>query len=352
MAFYYGGILEGIMAADARKTAADDRRINQERYDAGQKREDERWALTLKEHESRIASGAENNFLTFLKSYKPQSSSRGSGALGSVASNVELTNALEAVQGMLPENSPTTVKLVNAPLKSLQEAIGIIKAAKAKAQENGQVWSSELSESLFEDMYITTVENKLPFDPEVLAEQAGIDYEGNTTFGIPWKEIISQYLPSPTSTAVTFNEKTSVKPLDPSQQRQLQSLYRGSLEGPLADMKADFNARLARGETVDQEAVKKVDEALANLTGDNPSTRLAVQLVGPQAAIDLLTMNPNAQQYRTYINKGLVFSEDSVGEELLSQAIRVGLLVEGDKIMLGSRLVPITAATVAAAQEN
>ena len=46
MAFYYGGILEGVMAADARKTAADDRRINQERYDRDQKRSDERWALT------------------------------------------------------------------------------------------------------------------------------------------------------------------------------------------------------------------------------------------------------------------------------------------------------------------
>ena len=63
-------------------------------------------------------------------------------------------------------------------------------------------------------------------------------------------------------------------------------------------------------------------------------------------------MNPNAQQYRPYINKGLVFSEDAAGEELLAQAIRVGLLGEGDKIMLGTRLVPLTAATVAAAQEN
>ncbi len=62
MAFYYGGILEGIMAAEAKKADDEDRRINQERYDASQKREDERWALTLKEHEHRIASGAEKNF--------------------------------------------------------------------------------------------------------------------------------------------------------------------------------------------------------------------------------------------------------------------------------------------------
>ena len=347
MAFYYGGILEGIMAAEAKKADDEDRRINQERYDASQKREDERLALTLKEHEHRIASGAEKNFLTYLKSYKPQSSNK-----SSVASNVELTNALETVQGMLPKNSPVTAKLVNARFEDLQEAIGIIKAAKANAQESGQAWSPELSESLFEDVYVTTVENKLTFDPKVLAEQAGIDYEGNATFGVPWKEIIRQYIPDATSTAVQIIPRTPVKPLDISQQRQLQSAYRESLEGPLADMKADFNTKIANGENVDQSLVVKVDKALADLKGDNPSTRLAVQLVGPQSAINLLTMNPNAQQYRTYINKGLVFSEDATGEELLAQAIRVGLLVEGDKIMLGTRLVPITAATIAAAQEN
>ena len=345
MAFYYGGILEGIMAAEAKKAADEDRRINQERYDASQKREDERWALTLKEHQHRIASDAEKNFLTYLKSYKPQSSN-------SVASDVELTNALETVQGMLPKNSPVTAKLVNARVEDLQEAIGIIKAAKANAQESGQAWSPEFSESLFEDVYVTTVENKLTFDPKVLAEQAGIDYEGNATFGVPWKEIIRQYIPDATSTAVQIIPRTPVKPLDISQQRQLQSAYRESLEGPLADMKADFNTKIANGENVDQSLVVKVDKALADLKGDNPSTRLAVQLVGPQSAINLLTMNPNAQQYRTYINKGLVFSEDATGEELLAQAIRVGLLVEGDKIMLGTRLVPITAATIAAAQEN
>ena len=216
MAFYYGGILEGIMAAEAKKADDEDRRINQERYDASQKREDERWALTLKEHEHRIASGAEKNFLTYLKSYKPQSSNK-----SSVASNVELTNALETVQGMLPKNSPVTAKLVNARFEDLQEAIGIIKAAKANAQESGQAWSPELSESLFEDVYVTTVENKLTFDPKVLAEQAGIDYEGNATFGVPWKEIIRQYIPDATSTAVQIIPRTPVKPLDISQQRQL-----------------------------------------------------------------------------------------------------------------------------------
>ena len=51
-------------------------------------------------------------------------------------------------------------------------------------------------------------------------------------------------------------------------------------------------------------------------------------------------------------NKGLVFSEDPAGEELLAQAIRVGLLKEGDKITVGTKIGSLTAETVAAAQEN
>ena len=67
MAFYYGGILEGIMAADARKTAADDRRINQERYDREQTRADERWALTQEQFNFTKDAAAEKNRMNLLE---------------------------------------------------------------------------------------------------------------------------------------------------------------------------------------------------------------------------------------------------------------------------------------------
>jgi len=67
MAFYYGGILEGIMAADARKTAADDRRINQERYDREQTRADERWALTQEQFNFTKDAAAEQKRINLLE---------------------------------------------------------------------------------------------------------------------------------------------------------------------------------------------------------------------------------------------------------------------------------------------
>ena len=67
MAFYYGGILEGIMAADARKTAADDRRINQERYDREQARADERWALTQEQFNFTKDAAAEKTRMNLLE---------------------------------------------------------------------------------------------------------------------------------------------------------------------------------------------------------------------------------------------------------------------------------------------
>ena len=67
MAFYYGGILEGIMAVDARKTAADDRRINQERYDREQARADERWALTQEQFNFTKDAAADQKRMNLLE---------------------------------------------------------------------------------------------------------------------------------------------------------------------------------------------------------------------------------------------------------------------------------------------
>ena len=342
MAFQYGGILDGIMLAEQHNEADEKKALDKEQYD-------KEWAFAREKFNFQVADAAESNLLKYLSTYK---SKGGSGGSGSVASNVKLTNTLKTIQGILPDGSNVAAQLVNADLPDLEKALGIIQAARKDAQKRGQIWTPELSEDLFEELYVTTVVNNNAFDPTALAESAGIDLEGNSSFGVPWKEILKQYTVPATTTAVNIIENTRVEPLDLSAQAKLQSTYRQSLESPLANMKAEFDAKIAAGQTVDQSLVLKVDQALANLKLTTPSYRIATSIVGPQVAIELLTMNPNAQQYRTYINKGLVFSEDAAGEELLAQAIRVGLLGEGDKIMLGTRLVPLTAATVAAAQEN
>ena len=347
MAINYGGFLDGILRAEAANKDDEDRRTDLERYNKDQERADKLWTMQEEKFAWDKKVAAENSVYKFLNEYSSKNNGR-----GSVETNVELTNTLKAVQGMLPENSSVAAELVNAPIESLQEALTIIQTAKKQHEENGQVWSPEISESLFENLYITTVENKDAFDPIVLAENAGINYDGNTIGGVPWKDVFNQYLRSPTSTAVIFDERTPVEPLDLAKQAQLQSTYRKNLEGPLGDMKAEFNSKLAAGEPVDINLVRKVDEALANLKGDNPSTRLAVQLVGPQVAIELLRLNPNAQSYSTYINKGLVFSDDDAGAELLAQSIRVGLLKEGDYITVGYKFLPVTSETVRRAQEN
>ena len=343
MSMQYGGILDGIMLAEQHNEADEKKALDKEQYD-------KEWAFAREKFNFQIANAAEDNLFKYLKSRG--SSGSGSSGSGSVASNVKLTNTLKTIQGILPDGSNVAAQLVNANLPDLEKALGIIQAARKDAQKSGVVWTPQLSEDLFEELYVTTVVNNNAFNPTAFAEIAGIDLEGNSSFGVPWKEILKQYTVPTTTTAVNIIENTPVEPLDLSAQAKLQSTYRQSLESPLANMKAEFDAKIAAGQTVDQSLVLKVDQALANLKSTVPSTRLAVELVGPQVAIELLTMNPNAQQYRTYINKGLVFSDDAAGEELLAQAIRVGLLGEGDKIMLGTRLVPLTAATVAAAQEN
>ena len=342
MAFQYGGILDGIMLAEQHNEADEKKALDKEQYD-------KEWAFAREKFDFQVADAAENNFLKYLSTYK---SKGGSGGSGSVASNVKLTNTLKTIQGILPDGSNVAAQLANADLPDLEKALGIIQAARKDAQKRGVVWTPQLSEDLFEELYVTTVVNNNAFDPTAFAETAGIDLEGNSSFGVPWKEILKQYTVPATTTAVNIIENTPADTLDFTEQAKLKSLYRQSLQDPLADMKAELNAKIAAGENVNQSLVLKVDQALAGLNSTIPSTRLAVELVGPQVAIELLRMNPLAQNNVSLINKGLVFSEDPAGAELLAQAIRVGLLKEGDKITVGTRIVPLTAETVAAAQEN
>ena len=346
MAFQYGGIIDGIMLAEQHNEADEKKAIDKAQYD-------KEWAFAREKFDFQVADAAEGNLFRYLSTIKPKGGSgSGSGGSGSVASNVELTNTLKTIQGILPDGSNVAAQLANANLPDLENALGIIQAARKDAQKRGVVWTPQLSEDLFEELYVTTVVNNNAFDPTAFAETAGIDLEGNSSFGVPWKEILKQYTVPTTITAVNIIENTPIGPFDLTDQAKLKSLYSQSLQDPLADMKAELDAKLAAGETPNPALVLKVDKALAGLRLTVPSTRLAIELVGPQVAMELLRRNPLAQNNVSLINKGLVFSEDPAGAELLAQAIRVGLLKEGDKITVGTRIVPLTAETVAAAQEN
>ena len=346
MSMQYGGILDGIMLAEQHNEADEKKAIDKAQYD-------KEWAFAREKFDFQVADAAEGNLFKYLSTIKPKGSSgSGSGGSGSVASNVKLTNTLKTIQGILPDGSNVAAQLANANLPDLENALGIIQAARKDAQKRGVVWTPQLSEDLFEELYVTTVVNNNAFDPTAFAESAGIDLEGNSSFGTPWKEILEQYTGPTSTTAVNIIENTPIGPFDLTDQAKLKSLYSQSLQDPLADMKAELDAKIAAGETPNPALVLKVDKALAGLRLTVPSTRLAIELVGPQVAMELLRRNPLAQNNVSLINKGLVFSEDPAGAELLAQAIRVGLLKEGDKITVGTRIVPLTAETVAAAQEN
>ena len=260
MSMQYGGILDGIMLAEQHNEADEKKAIDKAQYD-------KEWAFAREKFDFQVADAAEGNLFRYLSTIKPKGGSgSGSGGSGSVASNVKLTNTLKTIQGILPDGSNVAAQLVNADLPDLEKALGIIQAARKDAQKRGVVWSRELSEGLFEELYVTTVVNNNAFDPTAFAETAGIDLEGNSSFGVPWKEILKQYTVPTTITAVNIIENTPIGPFDLTDQAKLKSLYSQSLQDPLADMKAELDAKF------EENAQSARDAARKEIFGLNPVT--------------------------------------------------------------------------------
>tara|TARA_R110002012_G_scaffold17382_1_gene65819 strand:- start:3606 stop:4637 length:1032 start_codon:yes stop_codon:yes gene_type:complete len=135
MAFYYGGILEGIMAADAKKAAAEDRRINQERYDREQARADERWALTQEQFgfTKDQAAQAENirRSESALKLLKATGFDEALTNTAEFKSNIlYLGNALGDTEGASDliadlSRNPTTLSTTTKAIKEMQKKRGV-----------------------------------------------------------------------------------------------------------------------------------------------------------------------------------------------------------------------------------
>ena len=68
----------------------------------------------------------------------------------------------------------------------------------------------------------------------------------------------------------------------------------------------------------------------------------AIEIAGPEIAIKIMETNPSYRQFSFLINSGLSFPDNDIGDDLLTRAIKSGLLKEGDTYMLGTQTKMVT----------
>lgn len=262
----------------------------------------------------------------------------------SIEGDVERTNTLTAIEDMLPENSPLAAKLVNAPLSNLQEVTTIIAAARAKSQSIGMPFTSDSAEDLFQNYYETVVVQKSPFDVDGLAEQLNVDLGEDSGFGGTWEEILSDYTKDSTFRSGLMVQNTPVEPFSPQEINAFTSQYNSVLRSNLLELndgvqiqileeakKLEADPNFIRDESLLQRATA-IDSALKAMKGENPTSYLAIKIVGPEVGAQMIRMDSrlSGDKYRGLLNKGLTFTGDSIGDQRLSMAVKSGLLNVGD----------------------
>ena len=328
----FTGIKQGMYMAEKFRQSEADRVLQQARLDMA---------------EEQLGLDRLKTMQGFLSTYSSGRSSRRSSE-NSVETSAEKQSLLKAIKTQLPEGSELVTKLANADTKTLDSALKIITDGRDNATSAGLNWTPEQSESLFEEVYVTTVQDKKPFNAAELAELAGVDLEGDSPVpGVTWNDYLETYLEPETYTSVTITPAAEpMKSLTPTEVTQYRNLYKDQLLGALTTEKDMVLQAQSNGQEVNEAMAAKIDEALEALKNDNLLP--AQKLIGAETAITLAESDRRMAPKMNLIvgNAALSFTMDEYGEELLARAIRVGILKEGDTIILGGQILPLTQATI------
>tara|TARA_R110001599_G_C12267440_1_gene661024 strand:- start:3511 stop:4491 length:981 start_codon:yes stop_codon:yes gene_type:complete len=267
------------------------------------------------------------------------------GSSGEGGTSAEKIALLASIQDRLPDDSNLAPQLVGASIQSLKEFEGVLNAGEAHASSTGATWTPQMAEESVEYFKREVIENKSPFDAKELAEMYGIDDTSKIVYGTTtYADIIQGIVSSSRDVGIAFSPKPLVEPIKVPEQTAFRAQYQSSLQDMLADKKAEVDSRIAASTQTDKDTlfVSSYDQAVKDL--NNKSFAGAIKLVGPEAAIQTIQRNPQFKQYRSLINKNLIFSANPVGEGMFEESIRSGLLDVGDTYTLGNRRGTVTQA--------
>lgn len=288
-----------------------------------------------------------------LKAISDYSTFRGSrdGGKGGLTNDITKVNLLKSINSFLPKDSEIAIKLSHADTKTLGQALEIINKGREDAKKRGQSFTPEIAENLFDEVYQTTVVKESTFDPIKFAEEMNINLEEDYLPGVTWAEYLQQYTEPKSISATQIIPNVQLEPLSPTERNQYRGMYKSKLLDILSDIKNDINTKLSNEITVDQTYIQSVDEAIGAIK-KTESFGPAIRLIGPEVAINMVEQDPRLRPYINDLisNAAFTFTDDALGQELVSRALRVGVLGVGDKIMVGNDKIKITEEMLSAAK--
>ena len=247
------------------------------------------------------------------------------GQGGTLPVSAEKKVLLSKLQGMLPEDSELSPKVVFASEENLKQMDAALEKAKTFAETNRRLFTPEDAEDVFENFTVEVIDKGKDFDPTDMLETLGFTEDMITAMKGEFGDIFK------TESAVSFTPKTDVDGTNIGDQKALTDLYRETLGGVIANSIEEMSSAQSSGQTIDQERFNLLKEAESALKASTPSTAKAVKAVGAEVAIQIMELNPTFRDVSDYINKGLVFQKNEEGMALLKRAVKSGLIDVGDR---------------------
>ena len=275
---------------------------------------------------------------TALKSYLENKNSRES-------SSAQKAVLLKQISDLLPEDSAVISQLSGASVETLTDLSKAIKTNLDSYDEASLTYTPEMLES---DLNLTRVEVENNPDVDLaefyknMYELSDEDLDSDVAGGLTLREMLND--PEQSDIGVAFRVKKPPAIIDPGKQISFGNLLTEALAPIVSSEKSQVDSQIAAAEgNIPPELSDRADVLeQAQIALKDKDYIKAIEIAGPEIAIKIMEANPSYRQFSFLINSGLSFPDNNIGDDLLTRAIKSGLLKEGDTYMLGTQTKMVT----------
>jgi len=248
---------------------------------------------------------------------------------------------LKNIAKFLPEGSPIIDELAGADIKTITALEKEIIKTSNTYKQNNLTYTPEMLEDELEIVRVE-LDNNPDLDlADLYKDMFKLSDEdlSSTAGGVTLKEMLESYETS--DIGVTYRLDPPPGLDDPGKLEEFTSAYQDQLK-PFINSRIRDNQAIIEAQGPDMMAAsqenERLEKALEALKGDFPDYLTAAELVGPEPAITLMETFPQYKKFSKFINRGLIFTDNESGHNLVAKAVRVGLLQLGDTYQIGNEI--------------
>ena len=251
---------------------------------------------------------------------------------------------LLALSKILPENSPILSELSGASAETIKGVKDAVYANRDAYSSSNMTYTPEMAEDELEISRVE-IENNPDLDlADFYKDAFSLTDEDldDKTGGLTLREMLNT--PETSDIGISYSIKKPPASIDPSKQKAFADLLPNLLSPRISAEKSNLDAQISAAEgnvPIELEERSEVLDQAQKALKDGDYLK-AIQIVGPELAIQIMETNPGYKQFNFMVNSGLSFPDNEMGDELLARSIKSGLLKEGDTYMLGNQTKMIT----------